>query len=373
MDIEGLPTPSLILDAGRMRRNAERMARRVAGLGSRLRPHVKTHKCVEVARVQTEGHFGGITVSTLEEARAFADGGFVDVTYAVPIEPGKFAAAIALARRLERLALVTDDPAIPPLLDSAAARAGVTFDVFLKLDCGYHRCGVEPDRREAVDVPRAIADARALRFAGLLTHAGHAYHSASREEALEVARAERDVTAGHAERLRSSGIDVPTVSIGSTPTIAAVDHLEGVDEVRPGNYIFFDEFQASIGSCEPGDCAVSVLAAVVHRDRARRRVVVDAGAIALSKDPGAADRDPACGFGRVVSVDGEELGARVSGLSQEHGVATLPDEATFDRLAVGSRVRIVPNHSCLTVAQHAHFDVVEDGRVVDRWAIHRGW
>ena len=368
MDLERLPTPSLILDAARMRRNAERMSRRARELGVRLRPHVKTHKCVEVARVQTEGHFGGITVSTLEEARAFTDAGFVDVTYAVPIEPGKFARAVEVARRAERLGLVTDDAGVVAPLDEAAARAGVAFDVYLKVDCGYHRCGVEPDTPEAVEIPRRLVDARSLRFAGLLTHAGHSYHCATREEVLEVARAERERLREHAERLRALDVPVPVVSVGSTPTMTAVDHLEGVDEVRPGNYIFFDEFQASIGSCEPGDCAVSVLAAVVHRDRTRRKVVLDAGAIALSKDAGAG-----CGFGRVVALDGEDLGVRVAGLSQEHGVVEVADDRTFDRLRVGDRVRVVANHSCLTVAQHDHFEVIEDGRVVDRWAIHRGW
>lgn len=373
MNIADLPTPALLLDAARMRRNASRMGRRARELGARLRPHVKTHKCVEVARAQTAGHFGGITVSTLAEARAFAEAGFRDITYAVPIEPGKFAPAAELARRIESFAVVTDAMTVPSLLDEAARRAGVTFDVFLEVDCGDHRCGVDPAAPESIEIALEITGSRRLRFAGILTHAGHSYRCHTREEVLEVARAERDVMTAMTERLHASGIDVPVVSIGSTPTITAVDHLDGIDEVRPGNYIFFDEFQTAIGSCAPEECAVSVLAAVVHRDRSRGTVVLDAGALALSKDTGARHVDPSCGFGRVVALDGTCLGLRVASLSQEHAVIAVGESGLLERLQVGERLRVVTNHSCLTVAQFDHFDVVEGDRVVDRWTIHRGW
>src|SRR5215213_1992299 len=171
MELHHIKTPSLVLDVGRVRRNAEAMSAHIKGLGASLRPHVKTHKCVEVARIQTEGAATGITVSTLAEARAFAAHGFKDITYAVPIEPGKFDEAFELSKLCERFALITDDSSIPPLLDDAARRAGLTLDLFLKVDCGYHRVGVEPDRPEALEIPRRIADAKNLRFAGVLTHA----------------------------------------------------------------------------------------------------------------------------------------------------------------------------------------------------------
>jgi D-serine deaminase-like pyridoxal phosphate-dependent protein len=373
MDLHTLKTPSLVLDLGRVRRNAARMSARMKELGVSLRPHVKTHKCVEVARLQTAGHAGAITVSTLAEARAFAARGFTDITYAVPVEPGKFPEAIELSKRCERLSLITDDASVPPALDEAARRAGVTLDLFLKVDCGYHRCGVEPESPEALDIPRLIRGARNLRFAGILTHAGHSYHARSKEELISLARHERDVMRRLAGRLRAGGVDAPTVSVGSTPTAAHYDHLEGVNEARPGNYVFFDAFQAALGSCSFDDCALTVLAAVVHRDRARRRVVLDAGAVALSKDRGAVEFDPACGYGRVLDLAGAETGLRVGGLSQEHGEVFVEDEALLDRLKVGERVRVLANHSCLTAAQHSHYNVLEGESVVERWEIHRGW
>lgn len=373
MDLQDIKTPSLLLDAERVRRNARTMSERIKRLGAVLRPHVKTHKCVEVARIQTEGHAGGITVSTLAEARAFAAHGFSDITYAVPIEPGKFGEALELARRCERFALITDDLDIPTQLDEAARRAGLTLDLFLKVDCGYHRCGVEPEQPEALEIPRRIEAARNLRFAGLLTHAGHSYHARSREELLAIAHHERDLLTEFAARLRADGIEVPTVSVGSTPTATHYEHLEGVDEARPGNYIFFDAFQATLGSCTFEDCALTVLSAVVHRDRARRKVVIDAGAIALSKDRGPVEFDSTCGYGRVLDLEGAETALRVAALSQEHGEILVEDERLLERLHVGARVRVLANHSCLSAAQHTHYHVLEGSRVVDRWEIQRGW
>ncbi len=373
MELQTLKTPSLVLDVERVRQNAARIASRVESFGANLRPHVKTHKCVEVARIQTTGHAGSITVSTLAEARAFAPHGFGDITYAVPIEPGKFDEAIELSKQCERLALITDDVEIPHQLNESARRAGVTLDLYLKVDCGYHRCGVEPETPESVEIPRRIADASNLNFAGILTHAGHSYHARSPEELLRIAQHERDVMVNFAERLRAAAVPVPSVSIGSTPTITQVDHLRGITEARPGNYIFFDAFQATIGSCRFQDCALTVLAAVVHRDRARRKIVIDAGSIALSKDRGAGEFDPACGYGRVLDLEGTDLGLRLESLSQEHGALIVEEEKTFDCLEVGARVRILANHSCLTAAQHSHYHVLEGGLIVDRWAIQRGW
>ena len=373
MNLLSLKTPSLVLDYERLRRNAERMSQRVRSLGSALRPHVKTHKCIEVARLQTEGHSGAITVSTLAEARAFAAHGFTDITYAVPIEPGKFAEAIELSKRCERFSLLTDNLETAAQLNDTARRAGVAPELFLKVDCGYHRCGVEPGSHAAFAIPRFIAGASNLRFAGILTHAGHSYHARSKDELLAIARHERDVMIEYADALRADGVPPPVVSIGSTPTITHVDHLAGVDEARPGNYIFFDAFQATLGSCAFSDCALTALAAVVHLDRSRRKIIIDAGSIALSKDRGAVELEPDCGYGRVLDLEGHELGLRVSGLSQEHGEIIAEDDALLDKLKVGTRLRVLANHSCLTAAQHSHYNVLQGERVVDRWEIQRGW
>jgi D-serine deaminase-like pyridoxal phosphate-dependent protein len=178
---------------------------------------------------------------------------------------------------------------------------------------------------------------------------------------------------GLAARLRDDGIEVPTVSIGSTPTISLVDHLKGIDEIRPGNYIFFDNFQATLESCSFEDTALTVLSAVIHKDESRRKLVIDAGAIALSKDRGPIGLDPDCGYGPVLDLEANQTGMRVTGMSQEHGEIEAGDSALFDRIKIGDRVRILANHSCLTAAQHSHYNLLENGEIVDRLEIHRGW
>jgi len=372
MNLESLKTPSLVLDLDRVKRNARRMSERITQFGVDLRPHVKTHKSVEVARIQTEGHSGAVTVSTLAEARAFSEHGFSQITYAIPIEPGKFSEAINLSRTCE-LSLITDDLDVPAQLNSAAKAENVHLNLFLKVDSGYHRCGVEPTTKDAIEIPRRISDASNLKFAGILTHAGHSYHCTSKAELLEMARHERDLMASFGDTLRREVGEVPVVSIGSTPTITTVDHLEGINEARPGNYIFYDAFQATLGSCSFDDCALTVLASVVHRDATRQKVIIDAGAIALSKDRGPIDINPTCGYGRVLDLAGNDLNVAVREMSQEHGVMFAEDAKVFDQLKVGTRVRVLANHSCLTAAQHSYYNVLEGDSIVDRWQIHTGW
>jgi len=371
--METIKTPSLILNFGRMKRNAERMTARAKDLNVALRPHVKTHRSLEIAKLQTVGNAGGIMVSTLSEAHFFANNGFSDITYGVPIERGKFAEAIAISKTIERFAVLTDDAETVELLNKTANCEDAKLNVFVKIDIGYHRCGVEPHTAEAFEIPNKISNSSNLNFAGILTHAGHSYHADSPEKLLKIARAERDLMRILAEKLRENGLNAPSVSIGSTPTMSAIDNLEGITEFRCGNYIFYDAFQATLGSCSFSDCALTVLAAVVHRDSVRRKIVVDAGAVALSKDRGAVEFDANCGYGRVYDLAGNDLNLRVESLSQEHGEIHVSDAQVFDSLKVGSRVRILANHSCLTALQHSHYHILDDGKIVDRWEINRGW
>ena len=373
MQLETIKTPSLVVDFQRMKRNAETVSARAKALNVRLRPHVKTHRCAEIARIQTANDFGGIMVSTLAEAHFFAKNGFSDITYGVPIERGKFSEVIDISRNTERFAVLSDDLETVAELNNAAKRENARINVFLKVDVGAHRCGVEPGTKEAFEIPKKISDSSNLDFAGILTHAGQSYGADSPENLLAVAHEERDKMRGLAEALRAEGLEVPCVSIGSTPTMSAIDNLEGITEFRCGNYIFFDAFQATLGSCNFTDCALTVLAAIIHRDAARRKIVVDAGAVALSKDRGAIEFDANCGYGRIYDLEGNDLNLRVGSLSQEHGEIFVEDEKTFNSLKVGGRVRILANHSCLTALQHSHYHILDRGEIVDRWEINRGW
>ncbi len=375
MRVHDLPTPCAVVDLDVLERNARRMAARVTELGGRLRPHVKTHKCAEIARLQVEGHFGGITVSTLAEARHFAAAGFRDVTWALPIAPSRLDDAAAVARSLEALQVLVDHPEAVDALEAHGRARGTRFRVLLKVDCGTHRAGVDPSDPASVALALRLAGSRHLDFRGVLVHAGHSYACRTREEARVVARSERETAVRFAESLRAHGVAVAEVSLGSTPTLAAAESLEGTTEARPGNYVFHDAFQAAIGSCALEDIAFAVLASVIGRYPSRREVLVDAGALSLSKDEGARHADPGCGFGRLASAEtGAPLpGLVVDRLSQEHGILRAEPSFDLDRLRIGTKLRILPNHSCLSAAMHDRYVVARGDDVVAEWRPARGW
>ncbi len=350
------------------------MRERAARLGVRLRPHVKTHKCVEAARLQLGEPTGPITVSTLAEARHFAAAGFTDITYAVPVAPARLGEAADLIASGVGLTLLVESDAAAVAVTELATDRRLELPVLLEVDCGGGRTGVNPERSESVALAHQLATAPGLLLRGLLTHAGHVYGSRDRAEAAAVAAQERDVTVAFARRLRRKGLAVPEVSVGSTPTVCAGTDLAGVTEARPGNYVFFDAFQAAIGSCSFDDCAFTVLATVIACHPDQRRVVLDAGALALSKDEGPRHVDPGCGYGVVVDLDGAPLdGLRLAALTQEHGVVEVDTAAAAAALPVGSRTRVVANHSCLAAALFTSYFVVEGDRVVDEWRPVRGW
>ncbi len=373
MDLSTQSTPALLLDIGILKRNVATMATRARRLGVSLRPHIKTHKCLEVARLQLEGGAQGITVSTLTEGEIFAGGGFDNITYAVPLEPGKIQRALALARQIN-LGITVDDPALVEMLDRAAGVERQRVKTWLKVDCGYHRAGVDPASVYALRLAQAIAGAQHLDFAGLLTHAGHAYKASAVSEILAIADEERLILTRFAEQLRTTGIQVPVLSVGSTPTMAVSSDLEGIDEARPGNYVFHDRTQLALGSCKVEDCALTVMATVISHQPDRNQVVIDAGALALSQDPGPAHLDSSPNFGAIVS-DRENMSLYTSfhvvSMSQEHGIIKGKSAADVGSLAVGCRVIILPNHSCLAVAQFDEYVVVKGEQVVERWKIHR--
>ncbi|HSO21985.1 MAG TPA: alanine racemase [Chondromyces sp.] len=372
MHLHDLPTPCALVDLDQLERNAQRVADKARRLGVRLRPHVKTHKCLEIARIQTDLHFGGVTVSTLAEAAAFASGGFTDITYAVPIAPQKISDAADLHTGIDALNLIVDHPETVRAIEELAASRGIALPVYLEIDCGGQRSGVQPDDELAERMVRRLADSEHIDFRGLLTHAGHAYRARNRAEAFELACEERNVMTALAAQLRDLGVEVREVSVGSTPTIRAIDDLAGITEVRPGNYVFYDAYQTAIGSCDLDEIAFSVLTTVISVHPSYGHAVIDAGALALSKDPGPVHVDAGCGFGLPVATDDQHPlpGLTITALTQEHGKLCGPG---IEALRPGTRLRILPNHSCLAAACFERYHVVRDTEVVDEWHPVRGW
>ena len=360
IDVE---TPALLLYRDVMERNLKHMADRAKRLGVALRPHIKTHKCLELGRRQVAHGATGVTVSTLFEAEAFARGGFSDLTWAFPLDRTHLPRVKRIADSGATLRVILDD------LETAKALSGTGLHVWLKVDCGYHRAGVDPSSRYGLDVARELGAERGVTFDGILSHSGHAYRTRNKDEAAQVAEQERQVMAWFAELLRKDGVPVRGVSVGSTPAMAAVKDLTGVTEARPGNYIFYDRTMVLIGCCEPQDVAVSVLATVVSHQPGASHFVVDAGALSLSKDLGPAHLGLETAFGAVKGHP--EL--TVASVSQEHGLIRAAAPAAIEgKFKVGQQIEIIPNHSCLTEAHFDEYVVIDGGRMIDRWKIERG-
>jgi D-serine deaminase-like pyridoxal phosphate-dependent protein len=364
-----IPTPAFVVDRSIAKANCDRMRAKALMAGVVFRPHVKTHKTIEGARLQLGDTDGPITVSTLAEANFFASAGFDDITWAVPLAPAKLERCLGIAKKT-RLMLLVDHPRAVAALEEFASAHDAVFDVMLKVDCGYHRAGVDPDARSSVELALAIARSERLRFRGLLTHAGQSYHARGPEEIGVIAAAEREAVGRLGSILADEGVRGVVRSVGSTPTMS-VAPIENVDEIRPGNYIFYDAFQAAIGSCSLADCAAFVVTTVIGVNEGRGECIVDAGALALSKDAGPVHVDPGFGYGVVCRLDGVPLPARLVSLSQEHGIIRWHERGA--QYTIGDRLRIVPNHSCLTAALYDSYLVLEEGEIVEEWHPCRGW
>lgn len=371
-----IQTPALILDRDRLQANCMRMAARAAAAGVKLRPHLKTAKCARVGALATAGQFGGITVSTLAELEYFFANGFRDMTYAVGIAPAKMAAIERLTEQGARICIVLDcADAVAELAARATGFEG-RVPVLIEIDCGGQRAGVAPQGKALLDIAERIAATPHLVLEGVLTHAGHSYHAADAAQRREIALAERDAAVSAAERLRKAGFDCATVSIGSTPTALTDIALDGVTEIRPGVYVFFDLAQARLGVCGVDDIAVSVLATVIGHHREAGHLLIDAGALALSKDVSANEFDAHIGYGLACDADGLPVpGLYVADVHQEHGFVRSANGAPpFERFPVGSRLRILPNHACMTVAPYDEYHVIEHGNPqLSTWSKTHGW
>jgi D-serine deaminase-like pyridoxal phosphate-dependent protein len=358
--IDRIDTPALLVDGERLRRNVTAMADRARAAGARLRPHAKTHKCAEVAELQRAAGAHGVTVATVAEAERFVTAGFDDVLLAHPPVPGRrLDRFVALAAR-GRLSVAVDDAQTLLAIDAACASACVSPGVLWELDCGLARCGTLPGAATAAAARPAVDELRACRFEGFMTFPGHAYRARGPSEirtiAVEEAAALRQTAA-------EFDVDAPILSAGSTPTAHFADAADGITELRPGNYVFYDATQVALGVTTVEDCAVSVLATVVSRPAANR-VIVDAGSKAL-----AAERMSELTRGFGIVVDHPEL--TVERLFEEHGIL-ITDQSTDVR--VGDRLRIIPNHSCAAVNLHDRMLVVDAEDVLDMWQVApRAW
>ena len=328
--------------------------------GLRLRPHAKTHKSTAIAALQVQRGAVGICCAKLGEAEVFADAGIVDIRLPYPLHPVNAERVFALAERVT-LSFIVDDAAIAQAWSDLAVARGRRLEVLVKVDVGFHRCGIDPLSASAPGIVRAIASMPGLTFRGLLSHAGHGYGAKSEREVREVAVREAEILRDLAAAAQVRG----EISVGATPTARYSVDEDGITELRPGNYVYFDRTQVGLGAATWEDCALTVLARVVSRP-APDRVILDSGSKTLTNDlargftemPGYGTilRDPF-----VAEPDGSLI---VERLSEEH--ANVRHVDGHARLATGDLVRIVPNHSCVVSNLVDHVWLVDADTVIER-------
>lgn len=349
-------TPAFVIDDAKLTRNLKRGLERAKTLGVTLRPHLKTHKSITIARRQMEHLDGPAAVSTLEEARWFAERGVSDIIYAVGIAPQKLHEVARIRRSGCDLKIILDSAEAAKMVSDFCMAEGCVMPVLLEIDVDGHRSGLLPDADDLIDTAHALKHGAIL--AGVLTHAGGSYDHEGVEAAKKAAENERAGIVKAAERLRQAGFLVDIVSAGSSPTFMAAESMEGVTEIRAGVYAMGDLFQANLGTVGLDDIA---------------------GWMAMSRDRGTANQHCDYGYGLVCDVEGVPLlGGNVvmSGANQEHGIITAREGYTLplDLYPVGTRLRVLPNHACPTAAPYRTLLLVDGAGVVTDEIDHvRGW
>jgi D-serine deaminase-like pyridoxal phosphate-dependent protein len=362
-------TPAVLIDERRMRANVERMQSLADRHGLSLRPHVKTHKSLELARIQSDAGAFGFTASKPAEAEVFLRGGVGSLTVAYPLLDVETIGQLLDAAGGADLRLVVDSAEGIAAASAAARRRSARLPVFIEIDVGLRRCGVTPTASLLCPLARAVDRDPGLTLAGILSHAGHAYAAPGLDAVRAIATDELALVRHARQLIEHDGIAVETVSIGATPTVLASAAFDGVDEIRPGNYIFLDAMQVALGVARREEVALSVLTTIVARND--EYYIVDAGSKTLSSDKGAHGSEGVRGFGEAYEASDEDSIRRAFGEAPQYAVARLSEEHGFVEragtdLAIGTRLRITPNHACpvVNLAERMYLVGDDDVRVI---------
>lgn len=360
MTLKDLPTPAVLIDRPRALANIDRMQEAADKRGIRMRPHAKTHKSPTVARWQIDRGAIGICCAKLGEAEVFATAGFTDIRVPYPINPVNAPRVLSLLERTD-LSFVVDHLGVARGWSDAMTAAGRTVDVLVKVDVGFHRCGIAPDHATAVEFITAVASLPGLRLRGLLAHAGHAYHATSPDHLRSIAEDEARTLRSLADAAQGRSVGIHELSAGATPTARFSLQQDGLTEYRAGNYVYFDRTQVGLGAASLNDCALTVLATVVSKPVAER-IILDCGSKMLAADL-ARGFSPLPGHGVIFrdlamkTDDRPDDDLIVERLSEEH--ATVRVASGHTPLEPGDRVRLVPNHSCVVS------NLVDEAWVID--------
>jgi D-serine deaminase-like pyridoxal phosphate-dependent protein len=375
-NLEELDTPCLILDKSLLEKNCFKARKKCLELNTILRPHVKTPKSIEIAKIALDNQEGPITVSTLNEAEYFASAGFKDILYAVCIIPKKLKRLNFIQQKYSCLIrMVIDSVFVAQEILNYSKLHNANFEILIEIDCGEGRSGLFHQDQKIRDISRVFAENDQTNLIGVLTHAGHSYSTKDKNEILSISNIERAEALASIKNFSNFNKMSPVISVGSTPTMFLASNLDGISEIRAGIYMFWDLAQASRGICKIEEIAISVLASVIGHNHQRKRIIIDAGSLALSKDVSANNFMKEAGYGLVCNPDtGIPFdGLNVSEVHQEHGSIDVQTTDWFENFPIGSLVRILPNHACLTCAAHEKYNVLENEQITESWSRTNGW
>ncbi|NWQ41442.1 D-TA family PLP-dependent enzyme [Bacillus sp. EB106-08-02-XG196] len=359
-NFQTLDSPTLLLDHQKLLKNISDIANFANEQGVSYRPHIKTHKSVKIAQLQVAAGAVGITTAKISEAEVMAAGGIKDILIAYPISsPDKINSLIKLLQKGVQLKVSVDNPESLCYLQRGLEHTPFTLEVWIKVNAGLNRCGVEPGK-DAVLLAKAIMLHSKLKLGGIFTHAGHSYAAKTYEEIENIGLQEGLAVVESAKECEQAGIPIPVRSVGSTPTFKIAGKVPGVTEIRPGNAAFFDAIQVGLGVTNIENCAVTLLASVVgvYKDR----IIFDTGSKSLCLDKGAHGNQTVSGFGQIIG----HPEVTIDRLSEEHGVGVFKEETN---LRLNDKVQIIPNHACPVVNQFEEYVVHENGQVIDVWKV----
>jgi D-serine deaminase-like pyridoxal phosphate-dependent protein len=341
-----LTRPTLLIDPEKCKNNISRMQQKAKAHNLTFRPHFKTHQSKQIGCWLKEVGVDKITVSSVEMARYFADDGWRDITIAFPHNIHETQSVNELAGRIHLNLTVLNPEGVEALRDGLNHPAGI----YIKIDTGARRTGIPFNQvQEIRQLKTLIRQSPNLRLEGLLTHAGHTYRAGSREEIIEIHEQTRDRLVNLKQQLQEKD-ETLRISVGDTPSACLADEFENIDEIRPGNFVFFDMQQYKLDVCSLDDIAVTLACPVVAKHKERGQIVVYGGAVHLSKDTFPEAGTPVYGYGVIINEKGWIMPDQkiiVSGVSQEHGILSV-NPSIMERLAIGDFVGILPAHSCLT-------------------------
>jgi D-serine deaminase-like pyridoxal phosphate-dependent protein len=358
-----IDTPALIVDEQQLVKNIEKMQTLANENKVRLRPHIKTHKSVYISKLLVKHGATGITVAKVGEAEIMSEAGFSDIFIANQVTHPRKLERLAKLQKKINISIGIDHRGQIELLKKYFADPKHPLNVLIEIDSGLERCGTQPGSSLS-ELAREIKNTDVIRLMGIFTHAGQVYGASTKAELREIGEHEGTLMAKAYYQLSQIDIHVKVVSVGSTPTVAYSAKNPVVNEMRPGNYVFYDNIQYVLGSCLPEQWALAVMATVISQP-APDRIVIDAGSKALNLDKGAHATQLMSGYGRILNLNGE-----IIRLSEEHGVIQLGSKKT---ISLGSPALIIPNHACTVANLYSDYHFIDaSGKVYQRPVDARG-